>query len=173
MRKSLHDWIYGPNSDKRKTSSQIDQTPKLWMHMIPEVPTYDEYVEAFIDIFKYHPDDCSITKGGIFGMSGLSVRTPNGVHLHGGLGKKPIYTDHPVLSKYNDIYYEGCGCTWGEDDNGVRYYKLDKRTGLPTDWKNTKSNEIVRRYLNKNKKEIRKRKLNRVLGNCIDTTPLN
>lgn len=36
------------------------------------------------------------------------------------------YTDNPRLQNEDDLYYSGCGCTWGTDLDGVRYWKLYK-----------------------------------------------
>lgn len=33
------------------------------------------------------------------------------------------YTDNPRLKNKDDLYYDGCGCTWGEDLDGKRYWK--------------------------------------------------
>lgn len=34
------------------------------------------------------------------------------------------FTETPNLKDPSEIYYSGCGCTWGEDLDGKRYYKL-------------------------------------------------
>ena len=33
------------------------------------------------------------------------------------------YTDNPRLNNPNDLYYEGIGCTWSIDLDGIRYWK--------------------------------------------------
>jgi len=48
----------------------------------------------------------------------------NSIHFDGSKGVN--YTDTPILKDPKDIYYIGCGCTWGIDDVGDRYWKLDK-----------------------------------------------
>lgn len=35
------------------------------------------------------------------------------------------YTETPHLYDPNEIYYIGCGVTWGEDLDGNRYHKID------------------------------------------------
>ena len=37
------------------------------------------------------------------------------------------HTDNPRLKNQNDLYYDGCGCTWGTDLDGKRYWKRYSR----------------------------------------------
>lgn len=58
----------------------------------------------------------------LFGSPCKVTRKNGGIIYDGSYGED--YTDNPRLANHRDIYYEGCGCTWGTDLDGKRYWKL-------------------------------------------------
>jgi len=77
--------------------------------------------DKLIDIFKALPDDPKDDDIGEFlGTKGERI---NGCIVFDG-SKGYDYIDNPKLNKPSDVYYTGCGCTWAEDLNGERYWKL-------------------------------------------------
>ncbi len=77
--------------------------------------------DKLIEIFKALPNDPDDDEIGEFlGVKG--ERIGNSIVFDGSKGYD--YINSPKLNKPSDIYYEGYGCTWGEDLNGERYWKL-------------------------------------------------
>lgn len=119
-----------------------------WKHLIPAVPTHDEFKKAWRELFKYDFDDCTVEYGKqeLMGNklgSGLIVYTPNSTHLIGGFYG---YTDEPVLKEEQSFYYPGAGVTWGVDAIGQYFKLIDLSTGLPSHWDEVYSHEIIKRY---------------------------
>ena len=77
--------------------------------------------DKLIEIFKALPNDPGDDEIGEF-MGVKGERIGNTIVFDGSKGYD--YIDNPKLNKPNDIYYEGCGCTWDTDLNGERYWKL-------------------------------------------------
>ena len=150
------DWNWENSAFLHKQNLNKNTYPK-WKHLLTKTPTYQKYINAFISVFKHHPDDCDvkILNGTYF------VQTPDGEHVHGGFG---YHTETP---KTNDIYYTGCGCTWNTDSNGDRYHLIDYQTNLPYLWDEIHSLEIINRYTAwylKNKQNLlRGKKIERIL----------
>ena len=120
-------------------------TPINWLDLVPEEPSFEQFDEAWIKIFDYKFEECEVN---VIGDVSFQVKTSNSSCFHGGFGEH-IY--EPTLKDPDDIYYEGCGCTWGTDLNGIRYHKVDETTGLPVKFNEVKSVEIIRRYIKQNR----------------------
>lgn len=56
----------------------------------------------------------------IFGAK-VEVRKEVGTMIYDG-SVRVDYTDNPRLEKDDDLYYTGCGCTWGTDLDNKRYW---------------------------------------------------
>lgn len=122
-----------------------------WKRFLNTTPTLEYFREAWKLIFEYYPEECVL-----FGVSGgrnagFSVETPIATHFNGGFG---FHTDAPDLDDPEDEWYDGYGCTWSTDKNEVRYYKLDKETGLPVGWDKARAKETIRDYIKNNSKTV-------------------
>lgn len=118
-----------------------------WKSLIQENPNEQDFREAWKIIFEFYPEDCRLLSGFSDDRNtGFEVRTPKGVYYHAGFG---FHTDEPVLSN-KSVWFDGRGCNWGVDDNGDRFYYLNKQTKLPDDWKDAKSIEIIKRFIKNN-----------------------
>ena len=125
---------------------------KKWKSLVPEHPTLNEVSESWKYIFDYYPNECDI-EGYESGVNtGFIVKTPWGIHHHAGFGD---HMENPSLKNKEEIFYENCGCDWGVDLNGNRYYKVDKSTGLPVNFERAKSIEIIRRFIGDNSENIK------------------
>jgi hypothetical protein len=59
---------------------------------------------------------------------GRITRHANGnVVIDGSYAPGVMWTDEPRLSNRDELYYQGDGCTWGNDLDGKRYWKLYDR----------------------------------------------
>jgi len=103
-------------------------TPIKWCELLPKNITEQMKLEAFETVFGYKLKDCTVLH--VF-PSGMSVNTPKCCIHIGGLC---YHTDEPELKDWDDLYYDGSGIDWGIDLNGNRYYKLNKKTGLPNNF---------------------------------------
>lgn len=65
----------------------------------------------------------------VFGSECEVRREGNAVIYDGSMRNSIEYVDNPVLKNPDDIYYSGCGTTWGKDDNGDRYWKRYNKFG--------------------------------------------
>ena len=93
-----------------------------------------------------------------FSQNAKVIKNPDGsITIDGSQCPGVIYIDIPCLKNKDDIYYVGCGCTWGEDLDGNRYWKLYNSKFIPRGWgsngeyDNLKKGDIV----NKNEREKR------------------
>lgn len=116
----------------------IIEYPK-WKNLIPDMPTKEQIIQSFRIIFKCEPSEARI----FFKDDDIQVFTTSVYHIHGGFG---YHTENPILKNRKDIYYTGCGCTWGVDDDGIRYYKIDKDSNLPYRWREIYAQEILIKY---------------------------
>ena len=119
-----------------------------WKRGIKLEPNYEDFNNAWHTIFEYSFNDCTVRSVKSIINKVVIVETPKGRYLHGGFGE---YIENPRLEKSDDIYYEGYGCTWGIDLDGVRYHKLDKNTGMPVYFEEACAMEVIRRYIANNK----------------------
>lgn len=110
-----------------------------WKHLIPPI-TEELLLSSFRTVFECDPSDAEITVA----AEEIMIKTKKKTILHGGFG---YHTDQPKLKDYEDIYHRGAGCSWGVDDDGVRYYYLDRSTGMPKDWDEVVAIEVVYRYI--------------------------
>lgn len=143
--------IFTPNKKKIKSTTKQKTIDMNWKRDIKTEPTYEDFNNAWREIFGYRFEDCSVVGIENGENTGFSVATPKGMHCHGGFGE---HTENPQLDSFDEIYYSGCGCTWDTDLNGVRYHKLDKNTGMPVMYKEACDCEIVRRYIINNKQSL-------------------
>ena len=138
------------NIFKKKKDNAIAHSCSVttnWKRNITFEPTFEDFNSAWHIVFGYNFNECTV-----FGVetginTGFSVKTPKGAHTHGGFG---YHIENPRLEKPDDIYYEGCGCTWNTDLDGVRYHKLNRATGLPVYYKKVCAIEIIRRFIANN-----------------------
>jgi hypothetical protein len=122
----------------------MNTTMKRWKRFLNPNPTEQQFREAFKLLFKYYPEECvfhEIINDGI--NFGFNLQSPTTVHMNGGFG---FHTDSPVLLDSKDEYYNG-GCSWGIDNEGRRFYKLDYKTGLPVDWEEVRAKETIRSWM--------------------------
>lgn len=66
-------------------------------------------IKKGVGVVEFLGSSCTITKEG------------NAIIIDGSAGFE--YIDNPRLENRDDLYYEGCGCTWGIDLDGNRYWK--------------------------------------------------
>lgn len=138
-----------PVEEKPSITSKIKRSlegkyPK-WLSDINENPTDIEYRESFIKVYEYPPEVCTIRKYD----HGYNISTPGGGYSDGSY--TDIYTDEPKLSD-KSMYYSGCGCTWDIDDEGNRFYLLDRKTRRPLKFEEIKNKRTIYNYL-KNQRE--------------------
>jgi len=116
-----------------------------WKLLINTNPTREEFREAWKIIFEHYPEVCKIINFHGTGINiGFDVETPTAHYSHGGFG---YHTEVPILANPEDLYYCGCGCPWGIDTTGTRYYKIDEYTGLPARWEKVEAIETVKYYI--------------------------
>lgn len=103
--------------------------PVSWKQYVPEDPTFQQFDEAWEFIFGdrfSHSEVMGVSEDEL--NTNINVKTKNKATLHGGFG---YHTEEPLLLNEEDLYYGGSGCPWAHDLEGVRYHKVDPRTGLP------------------------------------------
>lgn len=135
-----------------KLSSKL--YPK-WISKVNKYPTEIQYISAFIDLYKYHPNLCKIklTPGG------ATIETPSEYTVDGGYIEQ---TESPKLSN-KTFFYSGTGPDWDIDDNGDVFQLIDFTTMKPANWWEIKRRSIIFYYLKNNKMIKREDKLNKLL----------
>lgn len=123
--------------------SEVSTRFPKWKHLVVGNPTIEDLKVSWKIVFKYYPHECRIEGLTTGRNTGFVIKTPTGIHCHGGFGN---HTEEPLLFE-ESIFYEGCGCTWGTDAMGERYYKIDKSTMLPKDWDEVQAIEVIRRFM--------------------------
>ncbi len=127
-------------------NAEIFNYPK-WKGLITETIRKDEFNKAWQLLFKCQFEDCQVDYGSVElfnntfkGM--LVVQGPFSYHY------RPFvdYTDEPILSEDQTIYYDGAGCTWSTDVLGQRFYLIDSATMLPVEWEEVYAWEAIKRY---------------------------
>lgn len=133
--------------------TNCNATGTNWKRDIKLEPTYEDFDNAWATIFEYSFNDCTVrgVESGI--NTGFTVETPRGMHMHGGFGD---HTEAPRLETADEIYYEGCGCTWGTDLDGQRYHKIDRNTCMPVYFKEACAVEVIRRYIANNQNRFQR-----------------
>lgn len=112
-----------------------------WIYKINPTPSKEEYINSFRILYGYHPDECEVK----IGSGGASIITPTDACYDGSYIK---ITDSPKLSN-KSFFYSGCGPTWDIDDNGDRFYLIDKLTMKPANWEEVKHIRIIFNYFDK------------------------
>lgn len=114
--------------------------PKF-MHLIPEVPTEEEFIAAWKTVFSdRHPDDCNaIIHEDKMGMSAFG----DNYWIGGG-----DYSDNdsPVEVEKCNAYYH-YGSILQTDKEGNKYPLLKEGTNLPYQWDEFQAKTIIKRYL--------------------------
>lgn len=80
-----------------------------------------DLADKIIEIESCLPKEKEVEMGEIFGHPCQIKREGNAIVFDGSVGCE--YTDSPRLKNQDDLYYSGCGCTWGTDLDGKRYWK--------------------------------------------------
>lgn len=80
-----------------------------------------DLANKILEIESCLPKEKEVEMGEIFGQPCQIKREGNGIIFDGSVGLE--YTDNPRLNNNDDLYYTGCGCTWGTDLDGKRYWK--------------------------------------------------
>lgn len=82
-----------------------------------------DLADKLIEIESLLPKEQSKEKeyAEIFGQKCEVKRDFNSLIFDGSTGCE--YVDNPKLNNPDDIYYDGCGCTWGTDLDGKRFWK--------------------------------------------------
>ena len=120
-------------------------TKYKWKHHVKDNPSYDDFKDSWRVVFDCGINECiNINANFSDTNTGFTLTTPKGLISHGGFGE---HTETPRLENTSDIIYSGCGCTWGTDLDGIRYYEIDKSTKLPYRFESAKAIETIRRYI--------------------------
>jgi len=119
-----------------------------YKHLIPDEPTEGAFLHAWLYLYDYHYDECQVTHFDHGRNAGIHVLKPDGssVSDSGYL----YHTEEPVTDDH--FFYNG-GCPWSIDDEGNRYYLIDRHTMLPQNWEYVLAHEIVNNYFNNLNKE--------------------
>ena len=80
-----------------------------------------DIADKLCQIEKILPKKQETVTAEIFGSKCEVRKEGNTVIFDGSAGCE--YTDNPRLENKDDLYYEGCGCTWDTDLDGKRYWK--------------------------------------------------
>jgi hypothetical protein len=81
-----------------------------------------------------------------FGLGYMQLRRVGRTVIFDGGDDVDHTTDTPLLKNEKDFYYSGCGCTWGVDLEGNRYWKRYHPSHLhfpSTDYNHLKEGDIV------------------------------
>lgn len=129
-------------SDNNGVAASSKKEPLKWKSLIDQNPSEDDFKESWKRIFEFYPKDCVLVEVESGFNCGFTVLTPTTKMSHGGFGE---HTETPVLTK-ESVWHNG-GISWGVDDNGTRFYYINKRTLLPVRWEQVKAIEIIKRYI--------------------------
>ncbi len=80
-----------------------------------------DIADKLCEIEKLLPKKQESVTAEFFGAKCEVRKEGNAVIFDGSSGCE--YADNPRLKNKDDLYYEGCGCTWGIDLDGKRYWK--------------------------------------------------
>lgn len=120
---------------------EIEEETINWKDRLNDDPTQGQFLESWKRTFEEDFNKCEYSCN--FDNGTITVISDANYCLNGGFGE---YVYNPLLSNKEDLYYEGCGCTWGIDLNGDRYHKLSSN-GLPHDFDEVKDMHIIKTYL--------------------------
>jgi hypothetical protein len=110
--------------------------------LIPENVDGEMFQQAWIRVFDCQFNECQLEHAVVFDSPGLTIQTPSATIFHGGFIE---HVDNPVLAE-DQSFYAYCGCPWGIDLLGQRFYYIDPSTNLPIDWEEVKAKETIMRY---------------------------
>ncbi len=131
--------------------SRVTRTYPKSYHLIPENPNEGEFHIAWLRSVGTPYHHCDYVMNGnylyITSDDNSRHRVVARLDIRFHLTDYRHYTETPTL-RTRSFYYEGSGCTWDTDDNGVRFHKIDKWTGLPVYWEEIYNVGVIFNYLN-------------------------
>lgn len=123
--------------------SHLLDYPK-WKSGVEKSPCDEAFYEAWEYLFHHPFSECEITRGMLFGSKSVCIQTPECLFVNGALEED--FTDDPLLTEDQVIFYDGCGASLDIDAIGRPFYLLDAFTGMPHDLTGAVAIEIIKRH---------------------------
>ena len=131
---------------KLKLFKKREKVLPKFKHLVPEAPGFMDFERAWRTIFGYVFSDCKVTSTHHDEQNtGFLVKTPDGEGcMHSGFG---YHTETPNLKEGQSVFYDGCGCPWDTDADGVRFYLILKGNKTIHDLDEAIAVETIRLYI--------------------------